>query len=73
MKLIGPRKVLVDGALPEALLDELVVSGSEATVAARLREIQAAGVDELIVTPLGVADAEAEELALVRLLGREAT
>ena len=62
-----------DGALPEALLDELVVSGSEATVAARLREIQAAGVDELIVTPLGVADAEAEELALVRLLGREAT
>jgi len=26
----------------------------------------------LIVTPLGVADAEAEELAPVRLLGREA-
>jgi F420-dependent oxidoreductase-like protein len=59
-----------DGSLPEALLDELVVSGSEARVAARLREIQAAGVDELIVTPVAVADAEAEERALVRLLGQ---
>ena len=50
--------------------DTLLAKGG---VYARLHEIQAAGVDELIVTPLGVADAEAEELALVGLLGREAT
>jgi F420-dependent oxidoreductase-like protein len=59
-----------DGGLSDALIDNLVVSGSEATVAARLQAIQAAGVDELIVTPLGVADAEAEERGLVRLLGQ---
>ena len=58
-----------DGALPDTLLDELVVSGSEATVLERLQAVQASGVDELIVTPLAVADAEAEERALLRLLG----
>jgi F420-dependent oxidoreductase-like protein len=59
-----------DGSLPDALLDELVVSGTDETVAARLHEIQAAGVDELIITPVPVADAIAEERALVQLLSR---
>jgi F420-dependent oxidoreductase-like protein len=59
-----------DGALPDALIDDLVVSGSEATIGSRLAEIQTAGVDELIITPLGVADPQAEELGLVQLLGR---
>jgi F420-dependent oxidoreductase-like protein len=61
-----------DNVMPDALLDELVVSGSPDTVAARLHEIQAAGIDELLVMRINVADAEAEETALLGLLGREA-
>lgn len=60
-----------DNSLPDALLDELVVSGSPAEIAARLHEIQAAGVDELLVMRVNVADAEAEDAALVELLARE--
>ena len=60
---VGP-----DGTMPDALLDELVVSGSPEAVAARLGEIQAAGVDELVVTQVAVADAAAEEAGLVKLL-----
>ena len=48
------------------------IEGDPHTVAARLREIQAAGVDELVITQVAVADAEAEEAALVDLLAREA-
>jgi alkanesulfonate monooxygenase SsuD/methylene tetrahydromethanopterin reductase-like flavin-dependent oxidoreductase (luciferase family) len=48
-----------DNVMPDALLDELVVSGTPAEIAERLQAIQ-------------VADAEAEELALIELLAREA-
>jgi F420-dependent oxidoreductase-like protein len=61
-----------DGVMPDALLDELVVSGSPEAVAARLHEIQAAGIDELLVMRINVADAEAEDMALLGLLAREA-
>ncbi len=64
--------VAPDGALSEALVDELVVSGSAEAVTARLNEIQGAGVDELLVTQVAVADAEAEESALIDLLARAA-
>lgn len=64
--------VAADGTLSNALLDELVVSGSPETVAARLHEIQAAGLDELLVMQVTVADAEAEETALIELLARAA-
>jgi F420-dependent oxidoreductase-like protein len=60
------------GTMPDALLDELVVSGSPEAIAARLREIQAAGVDELLVMQVAVGEAEAEEVALVKLLARAA-
>ena len=58
------------GTMPDALFDELVVSGDPAQVAARLARIQAAGVDELLVLPVPVADAEAEELALIDAITR---
>jgi F420-dependent oxidoreductase-like protein len=61
-----------DNVMPDALLDELVVSGSPDAVAARLREIQAAGIDELLVMRIDVADSDAEETALLGLLAREA-
>jgi F420-dependent oxidoreductase-like protein len=60
-----------DNTMPDALLDELVVSGSPDEVAARLHQIQAAGVDELLVMRINVADADGEDAALVDLLVRE--
>jgi F420-dependent oxidoreductase-like protein len=62
-----------DGTMPDALLDELVVSGSPAEIAARLHQIQDAGIDDLLVMRITVVDAEAEEAALVELLAREAS
>lgn len=60
-----------DNSLPDALLDELVVSGTPDEIAARLHQIQAAGVDELLVMRVTVADSEAEDAALLDLLARE--
>jgi F420-dependent oxidoreductase-like protein len=57
-----------DGAMSDALLDSLVVAGTPETVRARLEAIQAAGVDELIVTHVSVADDDAEEAALIGVL-----
>ena len=60
-----------DNSLPDALLDELVVSGSPDEIAARLHQIQAAGVDELLVMRVNVTDAATEDAALLDLLARE--
>ena len=60
-----------DNTMPDALLDELVVSGSPDEVAARLHQIQEDGVDELLVMRINVADADGEDTALVDLLARE--
>jgi len=62
--------VASDGTMPDTLFDELVVSGDADAVAQRLSAIQAAGVDELLVTHVPVDDRTAEEAALVGLLGR---
>ncbi len=59
-----------DGTMSDALFDELVVAGDADIVAQRLRAIQAAGVDEILVTHVPIDDAAGEEAALVRLLGR---
>jgi alkanesulfonate monooxygenase SsuD/methylene tetrahydromethanopterin reductase-like flavin-dependent oxidoreductase (luciferase family) len=59
-----------DGVLTDALLDQLVISGDAGTVIARLHEIQAAGIAELLVAPLYVGGSDAEELALLRHLGQ---
>jgi F420-dependent oxidoreductase-like protein len=64
--------VIADNTLPDALLDELVVSGTPDQIAARLHEIQDAGIDELLVMRVNVADAEAEDAALLDVLAREA-
>jgi F420-dependent oxidoreductase-like protein len=61
-----------DGTMPDSLLDELVVSGSPETIATRLHQIQDAGVDELLVMRVTIVDANAEDAALMELLGREA-
>jgi F420-dependent oxidoreductase-like protein len=62
-----------DGVMPDALLDELVVSGTPDEIAARLHEIQDAGVDELLIMRVIVSDEAAEDAALIDLLAREAS
>jgi alkanesulfonate monooxygenase SsuD/methylene tetrahydromethanopterin reductase-like flavin-dependent oxidoreductase (luciferase family) len=57
-----------DNILPDALLDTLIVSGDAAAVGERLAAIQAAGVDELLVSHVPVRDAAAEEEALSAVL-----
>ena len=43
-------QVTSDQTIPDALVDSLVISGNEATISARLRELLEAGLDELLVT-----------------------
>ena len=57
-----------DETLPDALIDALVVAGDAATVRDRLAAIQAAGVDELLITQVPIEDADAEEAALSAVL-----
>jgi F420-dependent oxidoreductase-like protein len=58
------------GEASDALVDNLVVMGDEATVATRLRELIAAGLDELLLTGLPVADPAGEWLRLARFVGQ---
>ncbi|MBE3566958.1 MAG: LLM class flavin-dependent oxidoreductase [Thermogemmatispora sp.] len=58
-----------DGLLPEELIRNLVVWGDEASVADRLRELLAQGLDELIVTLVPLADDRRELVQLMELLG----
>jgi F420-dependent oxidoreductase-like protein len=59
-----------DGTLSDALLDSLVVSGDEATVMARLTDLLAQGLDELLVMPISVADIAGEQARLATLIGQ---
>lgn len=55
----------------ESLVDSLIVSGNEATVAARLTELLAAGLDELMVTLVPIKDeAVDEQTRLMHLIGQ---
>ena len=59
-----------DGTLSDALLDSLVVSGDEATIMARLTDLLAQGLDELLVMPIAVADLASEQARLAALIGQ---
>lgn len=52
---IGP-----DNTLPDALIDTLFVSGDAATIRDRLAAIQAAGIDDLLITHVPIHDPAAE-------------
>jgi alkanesulfonate monooxygenase SsuD/methylene tetrahydromethanopterin reductase-like flavin-dependent oxidoreductase (luciferase family) len=56
-----------DQNVPDELVDALLVSGNEATVSARLRELLEAGLDELLVT-LVPASETAEDDQQARLM-----
>lgn len=62
--------VSLDGTMSDALIDSLVVSGNEAAITERLVGLLAAGLDELLVMPIGVADPAGEQARLARLIGQ---
>jgi F420-dependent oxidoreductase-like protein len=57
-------------AVPDGLVDSLIVSGDEATVAARFTELLAAGLDELMVSLVPTKDAADEQTRLMQLIGQ---
>jgi F420-dependent oxidoreductase-like protein len=57
--------------VPDSLVDSLIVSGNEATVAERLTELLAAGLDELMITLVLIKDEAVDELTrLMHLIGQ---
>ncbi len=60
-----------DQTVPNALVDSLVNSGNEATVAAQFTELLVTGLDELMISLVPTAGAGNDEQAsLMRLIGR---
>ncbi len=59
-----------DGTMSDALFDSLVVSGSEATVTARLTELLHNGLDELLVMSVSITNPAEEQTRLAQLVGQ---
>ena len=59
-----------DGTMTDTLIDSLVISGDEATIAGRFTELLEAGLDELFVMNMQIADPEIEQMRLLRLIGQ---
>jgi F420-dependent oxidoreductase-like protein len=59
-----------DGTMSDELFDSLVISGDEETIRARIADVLAQGLDELLVMPVIVADAAAEQTRLAKLIGQ---
>ena len=57
-------------SIPDSLVDNLIVSGNEATVTARFTELLAAGLDELMVTLVPIKDEADEQTRLMHLIGQ---
>jgi alkanesulfonate monooxygenase SsuD/methylene tetrahydromethanopterin reductase-like flavin-dependent oxidoreductase (luciferase family) len=58
-----------DGEVPEALTDNLVVSGDEQTIAARLRELLSGSLNELLLQTIPVKNESQEWSDLAHLIG----
>jgi alkanesulfonate monooxygenase SsuD/methylene tetrahydromethanopterin reductase-like flavin-dependent oxidoreductase (luciferase family) len=58
-----------DGSVSDALIDNLVVWGDELTIATRLHELLASGLNELLLNGLTVTDPIAERTRLINLVG----
>jgi F420-dependent oxidoreductase-like protein len=67
-------QVTSDQIVPNALVDNLVISGNEEKVAARINELLSAGLDELMVSPVPVTgtgeDEQQQQARLMHLIGR---
>jgi F420-dependent oxidoreductase-like protein len=62
--------VAPDGTISDELIDNLVISGDETTIADRLADLLASGLDELLVMSISVVDAEREQAQLARIVGQ---
>lgn len=62
--------IAADGTMPDALLETLVVSGDEDAVAARLKQLLAAGLDELLLMPIAIEEAATDLRRVARLIGQ---
>lgn len=58
-----------DGGVSDDLIDNLVVMGDEAAVAARLSELLDSGLDELLLNGLPAGDAATDRTRLIRFIG----
>jgi hypothetical protein len=56
--------------LSDALVDNVIISGNEDIVAARLTELLISGLDELMVNPVPIRDAIDEMRWLMHLIGQ---
>src|SRR5215213_7155442 len=56
--------------VPDNLVDSLIVSGNEATVAAQFTVLLAAGLDELMITLVPIKDEADEMTRLMHLIGQ---
>ena len=67
-------QVTSDQMVPNALVDNLVISGNEEKVAARINELLSAGLDELMISPVPVTgtgeDEQQQQARLMHLIGR---
>jgi alkanesulfonate monooxygenase SsuD/methylene tetrahydromethanopterin reductase-like flavin-dependent oxidoreductase (luciferase family) len=62
--------VTPDGALPDDLVESLVISGTNETIAARFNELFSSGLDELLVRPIPVKDPTQEQNQLAQIMGQ---
>ena len=63
--------VTSDQAVPDALVNSLVISGNESTINARFAELLAAGLDELMVSLVPTTGgSDEEQVLLMHLIGR---
>jgi alkanesulfonate monooxygenase SsuD/methylene tetrahydromethanopterin reductase-like flavin-dependent oxidoreductase (luciferase family) len=56
-------------SVPDALVDNLIISGNEYEVAVRFKELLSAGLGELMVTLVPIIDAHDEQTRLLHLIG----
>lgn len=64
-------QLTTDQALPDSLVDNLVVSGNKATVSVRFNNLLAGGLDELMVSLVPTTSkVEEEQTQLIRLIGQ---
>jgi F420-dependent oxidoreductase-like protein len=65
-------QITSDQMVPDSLVKNLVISGNEATVAARLTELLAAGLDELMVSlvPIAGVGGDEQQEQLMHLIGQ---
>ena len=65
-------QIASDQVVPDALIDSLVISGDETTIAARLNELLETGIDELMVSlvPITGTGEDEQQTQLMHLIGR---